>query len=415
MQVLDTLGKFLQKVKPSAAPLLVGFSAGGDSTALVVGLLKLNVLNVHLAYFDHQEDSEETKAFIVSRAESWRIPLHKGGMSRRSFSENEQRRCRYAFYKELYQKIGAQVLLLGHHKDDVVETVLKRVLEGAHLSSLHGMSVHSTWEGVQIGRPFLKLQKDDLLCFLQSEKEGWIEDPGNQNPRFLRARMRTQILHDLQKAFGKNFKNSLGRVAEQSQEIHTYLSKKARPLRQEVGPFGTFWELPQEPVEARFLLRRILKERSIVWSSSDLDKALSLLRSKVANRTLSHGFYVDRGLLFLLCVDYERVILTIEDTPPGARGWKEAWKGTSWSKIGRGQAVEELEVCPPVVSLFSTLWGKHKVPFFFRRIFPLVKAKKKGYFEFLSGSRYDDLTPGECQYLVLRVQTSPEESCTCVK
>lgn len=410
MQALDALKKFFQEEKPTQDPLVVGFSAGGDSTALVVGLLALNIPNVHLAYFDHQEDSEETKSLVEKRAKDWSIPLHKGSMSWRSFSENEQRQYRYVFYKELYAKIGAQALLLGHHKDDVVETVLKRVLEGAHLSSLHGMRARSEWQGMQIWRPFLKVQKKKLLYFLQNQGEVWVDDPGNQNPRFLRARMRTQLLRSLQDMFGKGFTDSLGRVAEQSQEMYAYLSKKAQPLCKVEGPFGTFWELPPEPVEARFLLRRILQERSIVWSSADLDKALSLLRLGVANRTLSHGFYVDRGLLFFLrneC-EYERVTLKIENTPPKYVGWKGAWQGVGWMRISQDQEIDNFEVVPSNSSAFSKLWSKHKVPFFFRRIFPLVKAKKKGYFEFLSG-KYDHWLPAETQCLVLRVQVPSDE------
>ncbi len=96
--------------------------------------------------------------------------------------ENEARQARLNFFKEIYQKIDAQALVLGHHGDDQSETVLKRILEGASLSSLRGILPVSILEGMQVWRPLLDASKAEIRSWLKAKGLKPIEDRTNLDP-----------------------------------------------------------------------------------------------------------------------------------------------------------------------------------------------------------------------------------------
>lgn len=81
-------------------------------------------------------------------------------------------------------------ICLGHTQDDQAETFLAQLLRGSGLRGLSGMGEFfvSGW------RPLLEVPRSHLRQYLQSRGESWIEDPSNQDPRFLRSRLRHQAL-----------------------------------------------------------------------------------------------------------------------------------------------------------------------------------------------------------------------------
>lgn len=87
---------------------------------------------------------------------------------------------------------------LGHHAGDQAETVLLRLLRGTSLSGLAGMRSRRTlrWPGgvVRLWRPFLEVTRQDLRQVLEELGQDWQEDPTNTEPRFLRNRIRQEVL-----------------------------------------------------------------------------------------------------------------------------------------------------------------------------------------------------------------------------
>ncbi len=71
------------------------------------------------------------------------------------------------------------VLALAHHRDDQVETVWLRWLRGAGVSGLVGMRAWQPRAGVWCWRPFLTLPKAALTALVQAQGVKWVEDGSN--------------------------------------------------------------------------------------------------------------------------------------------------------------------------------------------------------------------------------------------
>jgi tRNA(Ile)-lysidine synthase len=119
-----------------------------------------------------------------------RVSLAPGG--------NLQARARNARWGALRQAAyatSAQRIATGHHADDRAETVLMRLLRGSHVSSL---AVLPPLEGDRI-RPMIRARRADILAHVSRHGVPCSTDPSNSDPRFLRARVRKELLPALER------------------------------------------------------------------------------------------------------------------------------------------------------------------------------------------------------------------------
>lgn len=293
--ILKRVVEFLQAHFQPGAPLLLGVSGGPDSLALLHLLVEARhffPMELHVAHVDHgwrPESGGEAK-ILEGIVRALELPFHlcvleKGDDSKNL--ENRAREGRLSFFHKLYVEKGFQALVLGHQANDAAETVLKRVLEGASLTSLGGIKSVAQFEGMPIWRPLLKVSKEELVAWLEKRELAAFDDPTNRDPRFLRARMREHLLPTLAQAFGKEIQNNLCRLGEVAHEISAYLQKKIAPilervertsdgLRLDLNPF-----LPLESIEVKALLKAVAEQEEIVLSSFHLD-----LLQNLGNKTI---------------------------------------------------------------------------------------------------------------------------------
>lgn len=85
---------------------------------------------------------------------------------------------------------GARVLLLAHHRDDLVETVLLRIAADSGPDGLAGIASRGRVGGVLVLRPLLSVAKPRLIDTCRAFEQDWIEDPSNQDTKFERIRLR---------------------------------------------------------------------------------------------------------------------------------------------------------------------------------------------------------------------------------
>ncbi len=280
-------------------PLLLGYSGGPDSKALLYLLLELGI-RPHLAHVDHgwREESSLEAVSLKQEAENLGLPFYTVRLDpdRR---ESAARVKRLSFFSSLFEKIPFQALLLAHQADDWAETALKRTLEGAHLVYLSGMKPVSFLKSMPIWRPLLSVSRSDLIAYLHQKGLTAIDDATNRDPAYLRARMRTKILPDLSKVFGKEVSGNLALLGKRSLELQEYLDRKTGEAFSQLrkGPWG--WVLPpssSEPLEMRHLLQRL----SLNLSRTILEGLVNALVSRQANRSFGPRLLADRGYLFYL-------------------------------------------------------------------------------------------------------------------
>lgn len=263
MLVLQVMS-FLKRYWDGKSPLLLGLSGGPDSKSLLYALLEAGV-RPHIAHVDcgWRRESREEAEMLQREAEALQCPFFTTRLQGAD-SEEAAREGRLAFFASL---TGYQAVLLAHQAEDLAETVLKRVLEGAHLSQLGGMREVSSWNQITLWRPFLKVRKEEILRFLQERQLTFLMDRTNEDVKYLRSRMRLQMFPYLNEIFGKEVVGNLGLLSERAYELNAYLEKKMAPFDLN----SNFLNLNGlEEIEQRYLLQKksVLRdniERILAW------------------------------------------------------------------------------------------------------------------------------------------------------
>ena len=149
--------------------------------------------------------------------------------------ESAARRIRYRWLDEVAQEAGATHVAVGHTASDQAETVLFRILRGTGLAGLRGMPrrrrLHPD-SSVWLVRPLLTVFRREIEAYLGALGVEARHDASNDDPRFLRARIRKRLLPLLREEFNPRVEQALLRLAKTARR-HWRSSK--RSARQVLG------------------------------------------------------------------------------------------------------------------------------------------------------------------------------------
>jgi tRNA(Ile)-lysidine synthase len=177
--------------------LLVAVSGGADSSALLHALARLAPrLGVELAAHgvDHglRPEAGDELDLAEELATRCKVPFTRTRL-RVAPGGNLQARARTARYAALRRAAvlaGARFIATAHHADDRAETVLIRLLRGAAPAGLAVLPARSG----ELLRPLIRARRTDIRLHLARHDIRWAEDPSNQDQRFLRVRVRHELL-----------------------------------------------------------------------------------------------------------------------------------------------------------------------------------------------------------------------------
>ncbi len=110
----------------------------------------------------------------------------------RSSLEQEARRARYAAFAALLQ--ADDFLLMAHHQDDQLETMLLHLFRGSGIKGLRGIPTSRDLPGARLLRPLLDYTREDLLAYARQHRLEWIEDSSNEDRGFDRNYLRHDIV-----------------------------------------------------------------------------------------------------------------------------------------------------------------------------------------------------------------------------
>ncbi len=210
--------------------VLVAVSGGADSVALLHLLgalapawrLVLRVLHV-----DHQlrPDSARDADFVRALGARLGVPVEVAtvAVDPRGSVEAAARQARYAALEACADRLGAQRIALGHTADDQAETVLMRLLEGVGVRGLAGIPPVRG----RLIRPLLDCRRADLVTELRRAGLPWVEDPTNRDPKFLRNRVRHELLPLLAESYNPEIATALVRVAALARDAVGALDRAA--------------------------------------------------------------------------------------------------------------------------------------------------------------------------------------------
>lgn len=264
--------------------VLVGFSGGPDSTALLWilrALQKRGRWQIVAAHVDHRLRPESTQEAERAAQLASRLGIAFEGLTvpkeipRKGRSlEAEARKWRYHLLYSYGQQIGAQALALGHHLDDQVETVLERLFTGSALRGLGGMRLKRPGPGLWVIRPLLEVRRAQLQALVEAEGLPTINDASNADLRFPRNRLRHQLLPAIEAAF-PNAVEAMGRTAallrDEEAALQAQLTAWEGRLYRLMPGGGVLFDPPFRQLPPALQRRAI----QLVWGQFATDRPLS--------------------------------------------------------------------------------------------------------------------------------------------
>ena len=254
---------------PAGARLVIGVSGGPDSVALVHLLLELSdhgaFAVIGLAHLNHQlrASAARDEQFCRDLAASLglEILVEQGEVAAharaRGFSvEDAARRLRYEFLERVATGWSANRIAVGHTLDDQAETVLLKLIRGAGLTGVGGISPRKG----RVIRPLLDVTKGALLAYLSERGFPWVEDETNADLSNPRNRIRHLVLPELERAYPGASK-AIARTAAVARSESDYVEMQAAALFTTVArptPDGLELDSERLTVAPRPIVRRVL-------------------------------------------------------------------------------------------------------------------------------------------------------------
>jgi len=206
----------------------VAVSGGADSVALLELLLeardRLGIV-VSVAHFNHRlrgGDSETDAEFVQRLAAARDVQIFSGCAAAFHDANVEAlaRQDRYSFFERLVRDGCAGKVATAHTADDQAETVLARFLRGGGPAGLAGI-LPVVRDGAVV-RPLLEVRRAELRAWAAARSLTWREDSSNLDRRFLRNRLRQELIPQLESDYNPGIVNVLNHAAEvaRGEEAH---------------------------------------------------------------------------------------------------------------------------------------------------------------------------------------------------
>jgi len=216
--------------------IMVGVSGGADSLAVLFFSQCYAIKHrakLHPVIIDHKlrrESTIEAKNLKYKLKQNFKVNckiLSKKIVKINKNLQSYARELRYDLFFEECNKQKIDYLILGHHKDDLIENFFIRFLRGSGLKGLVSFDKNViNYNGIKVIRPFLSTSKKDLLKTNKKTFGFFIDDPSNNDDKFLRSRIR-KILIQLDKE-GLNFDKfylTLKNLSKSNQVIEFFVDK----------------------------------------------------------------------------------------------------------------------------------------------------------------------------------------------
>ncbi len=221
--------------------LVIGVSGGPDSMGLLHFLMSIKAefnLTLIVAHINHHTRGEENtreEELIRDFCFLHDIPYIVGNFlksGKKNFHE-EARNFRYRFFLDLAKEYRANKIVLAHHEDDQVETILFKITRGNHLSGYIGMKDSYDLDNITVIRPFLNVTKDDILEYCLKNNVPYALDSSNFSVKYTRNYFRKKII-PLFKKVQPEFNQKIMQLHEQLLEVDDYLKQNGKMLIKEM-------------------------------------------------------------------------------------------------------------------------------------------------------------------------------------
>lgn len=287
----------------ASSRVLVAFSGGADSTALLLELVRLQQAGrlgaVAAAHYHHGirgQEAEEDLSFCQALCNELQVPFfHEHGdvpayaKAHGLSLESAARACRYDFLRKTAGEWGADAIATGHHREDQAETVLLHLIRGSGMSGLCGMA----YRNKEVVRPLLEVSRQEILSYLTALHQPYRTDSTNLEEDADRNRMRHRVLEEM-KAINPQAAGHIAHTAGLLQQEDAYLESLSQAAEKRCG--GSRSALAQEPqVLQKRVLRRFLRQHTADYAGEDIARLQGLLEAQSGREATLTGGLVFRA------------------------------------------------------------------------------------------------------------------------
>ena len=220
---------FLKNLNIDKNKKLVVATSGGPDSMVLLYVLKNNGYDVVCAHVNHnlRKVSDDEYIFVENYCndnniifEGMKIDCYKNDR----FTEEEARIKRYDFFEKVLNKYDTDILLTAHHGDDLIETVLMRLIRGSNLNGYKGFSKIAKYKNFTILRPLIFYTKNEIMDYINENNIPCVYDESNNSKKYRRNRIRLDILPVL-KEEDNNIHNKFLKFSENMEEVYNYFEK----------------------------------------------------------------------------------------------------------------------------------------------------------------------------------------------
>ena len=276
--------------------IVVGCSAGPDSMALIDMLLKIREkysLSLIVAHVNHnvREESYEEVEYVKKYFEENFIVFETMIIEEYGDDnfENEARTIRYNFFDSVVQKYNANYLMTAHHGDDLIETILMRIVRGSNLNGYAGFKKIVDMDNYLIVRPLIDYTKIELEQYNLDNNVQYYVDQSNSNDKYTRNRYRKYVLPFF-KEEDNNVHSKFLKFSDTLEAASIFINKERNKAIKRVLVNDSImiekFKIEDEYIQREilyYLLSEFYQDDLILVSDKHIDLIINLIYSKKAN------------------------------------------------------------------------------------------------------------------------------------
>jgi len=276
--------------------IVIGCSGGPDSMALMHILQKIKLkrnLSLVCAHVNHNVRSESKQEEEFLRDYCLNHDVIFESMTIESYGDdnfhNEARKIRYHFFENIVNKYNAQYLMTAHHGDDLIETILMRIVRGSTLKGYAGFEKSVKKENYTLVRPLIYTTKEEIENYNINNGIPYVIDKSNFKGKYTRNRYRKEVLPFLRQEDPKvhekflKFSNTL---VEYSNYIDIILNKVIKKsYNNQSLSLDVFLE-EEELIQRKiiyYIMENIYSDQLYLINGSHVDAIIKLIKSKRPN------------------------------------------------------------------------------------------------------------------------------------
>lgn len=210
---------------------LIAVSGGIDSLCLAFLLSKVPEITSSAIIVNHNlrpsslNEAKQASSILDSFGVKNQIISLEEGSSIKSNIEDWARKKRYEAICNYAKKHNFKATLLAHQQDDIIENFFIRLTRGSGIDGLATIDEETVKDDIRFLRPLLSVSKAELKTILVENNISWIEDPSNQDERFLRNKIRNLVAELLPES---DLKNRILQTADHCKRAKEFLASESQ-------------------------------------------------------------------------------------------------------------------------------------------------------------------------------------------